>query len=116
MKTFFIWFLFICAASPVLAGQDSTGDKEGSDNFQYRTVVTKEGLHFRVPEDMPIEKRGGIEAPIPFDEYMYSRFQQIDKRLKNMEAMLKDMHDLTFPKKQESVKKQNQPMVAAERS
>ena len=55
-------------------------------NFKYHTVATKEGLVFRVPEDMPIEKRGGILAPLPFDEYMYGKFKQMEDRLKRLEA------------------------------
>ena len=48
----------------------------------------KSGLQYRVPEDMPIESRGGIEAPIPFDEYMYSKFKKIDQRLNRIEESL----------------------------
>ena len=57
-------------------------------NFQYRTVTTPEGLVFRVPEDMPIETRDGILAPIPFDEYVYGKFSQIHRRLDALDAKL----------------------------
>ena len=57
-------------------------------NFKYHTVTTKEGLNFRVPEDMPVETRNGIQAPIPFDEYMYGKFKQMDERLKSIQTQL----------------------------
>lgn len=58
------------------------------DVFQYKTVTTKEGLTFRVPEDMPIEIRGGIQTPIPFDEYMYGKFKKLEVRVVEMEKRL----------------------------
>lgn len=57
-------------------------------NFKYKTVTTPEGLTFRVPEDMPIENRGGILAPIPFDEYAYGKFAQLYARIDKLEARL----------------------------
>ena len=69
--------------------ENATEDEKKSKdlpNFKYNTVKTPEGLAFRVPEDMPIEKRGGILAPIPFDEYMYGKFKQLDERLNAIDA------------------------------
>lgn len=62
--------------------------RKEADNFKYNTVTTKEGLLFRVPEDMPVETRNGIQAPIPFDEYMYGKFKQMDEGLKSIDARL----------------------------
>ena len=73
------------------AKEEDQPKKEEPSNFKYQTITTKEGLTFRVPEDMPIEKRGGIQAPIPFDEYMYGKFKQIDNRLKNIEQKLDEI-------------------------
>jgi hypothetical protein len=56
--------------------------------LEYRTVTTPEGLSFRVPEDMPIEMRSGILSPIPFEEYVYAKFKQIDLKLKKISAQL----------------------------
>lgn len=67
--------------------------KEATD-FKYNTVTTKEGLNFRVPEDMPVETRNGIQAPIPFDEYMYGKFKQIDSRLKSIDSKLDHIEEL----------------------
>lgn len=62
--------------------------EDAKKNFKYSQVTTPQGLVFRVPEDMPIETRAGIQAPIPFDEYMYGKFKQMDDRLKSIEAKL----------------------------
>ena len=65
--------------------------RETASNFNYSTVTTKEGLRYRVPEDMPIETKNGIQAPVPFDEYMYSKFKSIDVRLKSIEFKIDRM-------------------------
>lgn len=72
------------------AGAEEAADAkaEKASNFDYQTVTTKEGLVFRVPEDMPIETRNGITAPISFDEYIYGKFKLMDARLQSMEAKL----------------------------
>ncbi len=83
-------------------GEDEkeAGNKDRAPNFKYKTIQTKEGLVFRVPEDMPIETRGGIQAPIPFDEYIYGKFKEIDNRLRNVESKLGKIEEiLTAPQK-----------------
>ncbi len=93
MKVLFcktVFLIVLVSAVPALcaaADQDET-------NFRYQTVTSKDGLTYRIPEDMPIEKRGGIEAPIPFDEYMYGKFKQMDVRLQRMEAQLDKIQEL----------------------
>ena len=75
----------------VLAALTQSQDADSNFNetsFKYRTVKTKEGLIFRVPEDMPIETRGGIQAPIPFDEYIYRKFKQTETRLQSLERKI----------------------------
>ena len=71
--------------------------KEDVKDFKYQ-VISSDGLNFRVPEDMPIEKRAGIEAPIPFDEYMYGKFKQLDSRLDSIEKKLDNIESLLSPK------------------
>ena len=66
----------------------STPVDPSDTNFKYTTVTTKEGLSFRVPEDMPIEKRGGLLGPIPFDEYTYSKLKQIDTKIQGLNEKL----------------------------
>ena len=42
------------------------------------TVTKKQkGLRFTVPEDWPIEERGGVVAPIPIEEYISIKFKDI---------------------------------------
>lgn len=90
-KTLLLAILVLTSATPAARAANASQDEA---NFRYQTVTTKDGLTFRVPEDMPIEKRGGIEAPIPFDEYMYGKFKQMDTRLQRMEAQLQKIQDL----------------------
>ena len=74
-----------------LTKEESDDIRKEAANFKYNTVTTKEGLNFRVPEDMPVEMRNGIQAPIPFDEYMYGKFKQMDSRLKSIESKLDEI-------------------------
>ena len=72
--------------------------KQEVKDFKYQVVQSQAGLNYRVPEDMPIEKRAGIEAPIPFDEYMYGKFKQIDSRLENIEKKLDHIDKSVSPR------------------
>ncbi|HTL71268.1 MAG TPA: hypothetical protein VL404_08270 [Candidatus Eisenbacteria bacterium] len=100
MRNFF-WVLavFLFFTGPARAEDAPSGDSD--TNFQYSTVTTKEGLTYRVPEDMPIETRGGIQAPIPFDEYMYGKFRKLEDRLKGIEAQLDRVEKLLLSLKDE---------------
>jgi hypothetical protein len=72
---------FVGSAAAAVSEDDAT-------NFEYTTKKTKTGLTFQVPEDMPIESRNGIEAPMPFDQYMYGKFKKMDSRLERIEKTL----------------------------
>ena len=63
------------AADPTAedAPQDVTVDK------------TSERLHFKVPADWPIEKRGGVTAPIPIEEYLARKFKALEGSVQSME-------------------------------
>lgn len=49
---------------------------------------TEDGLHFNVPPDWPIEKRGGIMAPIPIEEYLGRKFKGIESQLQTIEQRM----------------------------
>jgi hypothetical protein len=46
---------------------------------------TKEGLHFNLPADWPVERRGGVVAPVPVEEYLAKKFADLDARLQALE-------------------------------
>lgn len=54
---------------------------EETKEYKFKNVTTPEGLHFSIPEDMPIETRNGIKAPIPFEEYSYFKFKKLEEKL-----------------------------------
>ena len=99
--------LFFLALSPAW-GADEAPPAEEDTNFRYQTKMTKEGLHFRVPEDMPIEHRGGLQVPLPFDEYMYGKFKQLDGILKSMETRLERIEKLLIEMKEAQTEKKLQ--------
>jgi len=82
----FFWtpcLLVLLSASPVLAYNEEEAKKVSEDmkEFGFKDVTTKEGLVFRIPSDMPIENRGGLVGPVPFDEYLYLKFKKLEEKL-----------------------------------
>lgn len=63
-------------------------------------VKDTKGLNFKVPEDWPIEKRGGILAPIPTEEYVAKKFKAVAEELQ----AVKDALSAKFDELQSSVK------------
>lgn len=82
--------MFLVSAFPAWAAENGDSLLEPVENVDY-TVVKKEGLNFRVPIDMTIEKRNGIIAPISTDQYIYGKFKKLNERLdatdKNLTAL-----------------------------
>ena len=68
--------------------EEGAAEKIRKMNYEYGNVTTKEGLTFRVPEDMPIEKRDGILAPLPFDEYTFRKFKLLEERIRSLESKI----------------------------
>jgi len=51
------------------------------DSASYAQSSKKmKGLHFQVPEDWPIEERGGIVGPIPTEEYIAIKFKATEEQ------------------------------------
>ncbi len=49
-------------------------------NNSYAQVSKKVGkLNFQVPEDWPVEKRGGLMMPVETEEYVSIKFKEIEK-------------------------------------
>jgi len=51
-----------------------------------QNTKSKSGLNFNVPEDWPIEKRGGILGPIPTEEYMVIKFTEVEEEFQVIKA------------------------------
>ncbi len=48
-------------------------------------IIVKNRLRFAVPEDWPIEKRGGIVAPIPMEEYLIIKFKAVESQFDSID-------------------------------
>ena len=68
---------------------------------------TKEGLHFNVPPDWPIEKRNGVVGPIPIEEYLGHKFQALTSQLQALEQRFNGF-DVRLRVMEEEMKKQKQ--------
>ena len=62
--------------------------EEEMKNYRFKTVTTPEGLNFKIPEDMPIETRNGLKAPIPYDEYQYFKYKKLEEKLVETDAKI----------------------------
>ncbi len=83
----------------VAASEDKESDKDVT------VAKGKDGLYFKVPPDWPIEKRGGVVAPIPIEEYLARKFNGLEKRLQEMGQQIGSM-DLRVRVLEEDAKKQ----------
>ena len=72
------------AVGPAAWLQAEDKGKEG----QGAVLKTEDGLRFRLPADWPIEKRGGITAPIPIEEYLSRKLGAIESRLQSLEQQV----------------------------
>jgi hypothetical protein len=68
---------------------------------------TKDNLSFQLPPDWPIEKRGGVTAPIPVEEYLAMKFKGVEAKLQTLEQRLEAM-DIKLRLMEEQLKKQQQ--------
>lgn len=69
---FLCMFLMVGVCGMILSGR-----------FSYaQSTKTVDNLKFQVPDDWPIEKRGGVVGPIPTDEYVSMKFQKTDEEFK----------------------------------
>ena len=92
IKLLVLMLVFICAGRPALADDaDSQKTEEDMQNYRFKTVTTPEGLNFKIPEDMPIETRNGLKAPIPYDEYLYFKFKKLEEKLNETSAKIDKM-------------------------
>ncbi len=86
-----------------LLGSDWVMAQETSDDDLVQTR-TQKGLHFELPEDWPVEKRNGVLAPIPLEEYLSRKFKGVDGRIEAMEKLLNGM-DLRLRVMEEKIRK-----------
>lgn len=75
-------------AAPAAEDQQQKKTETETNDYSFKDVTTPEGLHFRIPEDMPIETRGGLKGPIPFDEYLYSKFRKLEDKVTELEKKI----------------------------
>jgi hypothetical protein len=65
-------------------------DNKAKKDFGVKTV---EGLRFAVPEDMPIQKKDGITAPMKMEEYVAVKFSRIENRLSAVEKAIAKINE-----------------------
>ena len=91
MKCLLYAVLLLCLFAPRVSAQEFRAagdtDKEGL------VIKSVDGLKFRVPEDMPIEKKNGIVAPMDLTEYVAIKFSRTEKRLRNIQERIEKIEE-----------------------
>jgi len=105
------WASAVLAA--VLAAPAASWAAEGSAAEPATVEKTAERLRFKVPPDWPIEKRGGIMAPIPIEEYLGRKFKILDAAVQGLEQRVSGL-DLKVRVLEDEVKKTRQGLKSAE--
>ena len=75
--------------------------------------TTKEGLHFNVPPDWPVEKRNGVVGPIPIEEYLARKFTSLEAQIQLLEQHLNGV-DVRLRVLEERAKQPPQGLQSAE--
>ena len=97
------------AALWLLGGASPAWAEDGASKEPATVRKTEEGLHFNVPPDWPVEKRGGIMAPIPVEEYLAKKFKSFETELQSMEQRINGL-DVRLRLLEEEAKKRTQDL------
>ena len=97
-------FIFI-----VGVGLASAEAEDASSKGSVTVRKTEDRLHFQLPPDWPIEKRGGVTGPIPIEEYLARKFSAIESRLQAIEQRFNGF-DVRLRALEEQMKKQTQAL------
>lgn len=90
-----------------LAGRPPWARGEEAAKEPATVQKTEQRLHFQLPPDWPIERRGGITAPIPIEEYLARKFKAIEAQLQALDQRFNSL-DVRLRVLEEEVKKQSQ--------
>ena len=88
------------------AGEGFAQAEDGAATERPTVRKTQEQLHFELPLDWPVEKRGGIVGPIPVEEYLAMKFKALEARLQVIEQRLNGL-DLRLRVVEEGLKSKN---------
>lgn len=105
--------LLIGAAAMLLMSAAWAAQDDASSESM--AVTTKDKLRFVLPPDWPVEKRGGIVAPIPIEEYLAKKFSALEARLRVMEQQLAGI-ELRVRTTEEAVKASTNSLRSSESS
>jgi len=113
MKRNFSKIKVFLALGVILGFMFITANKSPSQTTQ--EPVKKRGLLFTVPEDWPIEERGGVVAPIPIEEYVTRKFKDIESRLEKIKQDLsQNLKDSANAKLESSIVQNDIPLQLKE--
>ncbi len=80
---------------------------------QATVVKTTDQLHFNLPPDWPVERRGGITAPIPVEEYLAMKFAALEGRLRALDQQFQGL-EIRLRVMEESARSQQHALRSAE--
>jgi hypothetical protein len=90
-------FIFLLISHKAFCMNEYKSDDEEAAAYNVtRSVKTVEGLNFRVEEDRPIVKVGGVYRPIDVDSYIALKYSILEKKMNEVYSNLQNKIDLIF--------------------
>ena len=77
-------------AAPLYAAEESNDSAKEIEVIPFKEV-TKKGLVFRVPGDIPFVEKDGILKPIAYEEYFYSKIKKLEDSLADLKSRLEEV-------------------------
>ncbi len=105
--------LLLCTPAFALTEEENKALQDETKGYEFKTVTTREGLNFSVPEDMPIVVRNGIKAPLPFEEYLYMKFKKLEEKLDVIDKKIDKLSAIFAATQEKEAKRQLTPQEQA---
>ena len=100
--------LLLLNVLPLYAAEESDDSAKEIEVIPFKEV-TKKGLVFRVPDDIPFVEKDGILKPITYEEYFYSKIRKLEKTVTDLKSRLEEVES-AVPKVEKPVVETAQPV------
>ena len=86
-----LWCSFLLLnVVPLHAAEESNAPSEEIEVIPFKEI-TKKGLVFHVPDDIPFVEKDGILKPIAYEEYFYSKIKKLEKTVADLKSRLEEV-------------------------
>jgi len=79
-------FAGACGGFLVAASCGAEGASDDARTYGKTVIKVVDGQRFQLPEDMPLQSKNNIIAPMPIEQYIAMKFERLEERLQRIEA------------------------------